>query len=222
MASIRDPCYDAGLVAEFLHWPGGGGNLNYPRVYNDGLASMIKEVEERQTALEMRLPNASKLYFYEACLIIMRAIIRLAHRYAELARDMAAKEKNADPQGGVDRHCRDLRMGSRASGPEPERSHPVPLPLPHLRGDRAGRLRLLRGLSGPEPRAVLSARQGGRADRSGRRDVHAQEPLHQAERDRLLLWREGRHAELCRPGSEHHPRGLSPRMGKMPPRKWTT
>ncbi|MCK7538473.1 MAG: hypothetical protein MZV63_49720 [Marinilabiliales bacterium] len=27
---------------------------------------MIKEVEERQMALEMRLPNASKFYFYEA------------------------------------------------------------------------------------------------------------------------------------------------------------
>ena len=89
------PAYDAGLVVEFFSWPGGGGNLNYPRVYNEGLASMIKEVEERQMSLEMRLPNASKLYFYEACLIAMKAIIRLAHRYAELAREMAAKEKDA-------------------------------------------------------------------------------------------------------------------------------
>ena len=78
-----------------MSWPGGGGNLNYPRVYNEGLASMIKEVEERQKALDMRLPNASKFYFYEACLITMRAVIRLAHRYAELAREMAAKEKDA-------------------------------------------------------------------------------------------------------------------------------
>ena len=89
-----DPVYKSGLVAEFMSWPGGGGNLNYPRVYNEGLASMIKEVEERQMALDMRLPNASKFYFYEACLITMRAVIRLAHRYAELAREMAAKEKN--------------------------------------------------------------------------------------------------------------------------------
>ena len=93
------PVYQAGLVAEFMSWPGGGGNLNYPRVYNEGLASMIKEVEERQKALDMRLPNASKFYFYEACLITMKAIIRLAHRYAELAREMAAKEKNASAQG---------------------------------------------------------------------------------------------------------------------------
>ena len=94
MVLIRNRAYDAGLVVSFFDWPGGGGNLNYPRVYNEGLASMIKEVEERQMALDMRLPNATKLYFYEASLIAMRAIIRLAHRYAELAREMAAKEKN--------------------------------------------------------------------------------------------------------------------------------
>ena len=89
-----NPSYNSGFVVSFFDWPGGGGNLNYPRVYNYGLASMIKEVEERQSALDMRLPNAEKLYFYEASLIVMRAIIRLSHRYAELAREMAAKEKN--------------------------------------------------------------------------------------------------------------------------------
>ena len=88
------PCYDAGLIAAFHDWPAGGGNLNYPRVYREGLASMIKEVEERQLSLEMRLPNASKFYFYEASLIVMRAVIRYSHRYAELAREMAAKEKD--------------------------------------------------------------------------------------------------------------------------------
>jgi pyruvate formate-lyase/glycerol dehydratase family glycyl radical enzyme len=88
------PCYDSGFVISFFDWPGGGGNLNYPRVYNLGLASMIKEVEERQMELEMRLPNSDKFYFYEASLILMRSIIRLSHRYAELAREMAAAEKN--------------------------------------------------------------------------------------------------------------------------------
>ena len=51
--------YEAGLIASFHDWPAGGGNLDYPRVYREGLASMIKEVEERQMALEMRLPNLS-------------------------------------------------------------------------------------------------------------------------------------------------------------------
>ena len=89
-----NPCYNSGFVVSFFDWPGGGGNLNYPRVYNNGLASMIKEVEERQAALDMRLHNANALYFYEASLITMRSIVRLANRYAELAREMASKEKN--------------------------------------------------------------------------------------------------------------------------------
>ena len=89
-----DPIYKSGLVTEFLSWPGGGGNLNYPKVYNEGLASMIKDVEERQMALEFRLPDAQKFYFYEACKITMKAVIRYSHRYAELAREMAAKETN--------------------------------------------------------------------------------------------------------------------------------
>jgi len=88
-------CYEAGLIGPFHDWPGGGGNLNYPRVYREGLASMIKEVEERQMSLEMRIYNADALYFYEASLIVMRAMIRWSHRYAELAREMAAKEKDA-------------------------------------------------------------------------------------------------------------------------------
>ena len=86
--------YDAGLISNFHDWPGGGGNLNYPKVYREGLASVIKDVEERQKSLEMRQYNAQKFYFYEATLVLMKAIIRHANRYAKLAREMAAKEKD--------------------------------------------------------------------------------------------------------------------------------
>ena len=68
-ATTRTGLSRPGSSRNSLSWPGGGGNLNYPLVYNEGLASMIKEVEERQAALDMRLPNAPKFYFYEACLI---------------------------------------------------------------------------------------------------------------------------------------------------------
>ena len=86
--------YGSGLVVSFHDWPGGGGNLDYPRIYREGAASVIKDIEERMMSLEMRLPNKEKLYFYEAALITLRAFIRLSHRYAELAREMAAKEKD--------------------------------------------------------------------------------------------------------------------------------
>jgi formate C-acetyltransferase len=88
------PVYQAGLIAEFFSWPGGGGNLNYPLIFKKGIASVLKDVKERQMSLEMRLENTSKLYFYEACQIVLKAVIRLSHRYAELAREMASKEKN--------------------------------------------------------------------------------------------------------------------------------
>lgn len=89
------PTYQAGLVVPFHDWPGGGGNLNYPLVYQQGLASVIKDVEERMMSLEMRLENSDKLYFYQASLIVMKAIIRWANRYAALAREMAENEKDA-------------------------------------------------------------------------------------------------------------------------------
>ena len=84
--------YQAGLVVPFHDWPGGGGNLNYPMVYQNGLASVIKDVEERMMALEMRLDNTDKIYFYQASLIVMKAVVRWANRYAALAREMAEKE----------------------------------------------------------------------------------------------------------------------------------
>ncbi|PQP33846.1 hypothetical protein C6A37_10830, partial [Desulfobacteraceae bacterium SEEP-SAG9] len=86
--------YASGLIVPFHDWPAGGGNLNYPLVYQEGLASVIKDCKERMTALDMRLDNAPKFYFYEASIILMEAMIRFSHRYAKLAREMAAKEKD--------------------------------------------------------------------------------------------------------------------------------
>jgi formate C-acetyltransferase len=87
---------NAGLYMDFNSWPAGGGNLNYPLIYQTGVAAVIKDIEERQAALDMYLANAPKLYFYEACLIVLRAVIKFANRYAALARDMAAKETNPE------------------------------------------------------------------------------------------------------------------------------
>ena len=105
----------------------------------------------------MRLPNASKFYFYEACLITMRAVIRLAHRYAELAREMAANE--ADPARkaeliGIAETCEWVPEHPARNLREAIQCHF----LCHICGrDRAGRVRLLGGVPGAEPRAVLPA-----------------------------------------------------------------
>ena len=71
--------YDSGLIANFHDWPGGGGNLNYPKVYREGLRAMLDDVKERQMALDMRLENSQKFYLYEASIILMAEVLmRLA------------------------------------------------------------------------------------------------------------------------------------------------
>ncbi len=152
-----DPIYKSGLVTEFLSWPGGGGNLNYPKVYNEGLSSMIKDVEERQMALEFRLPDAQKFYFYEACKITMKAVIRYVSPVCRAGPGDGCKGEKRNPQGGADCHRRDLRMGARASCQEPAGSHPKPLHLSHRSRNRAGGLRLFGGPTGSEPGSVFSA-----------------------------------------------------------------
>jgi formate C-acetyltransferase len=39
------PAIQSMLICSFHEWPGGGGNLNYPLVYQEGLASVIKGVK---------------------------------------------------------------------------------------------------------------------------------------------------------------------------------
>ena len=41
------PAIESMLICSFHEWPGGGGNLNYPLVYQEGLASVIKDCKER-------------------------------------------------------------------------------------------------------------------------------------------------------------------------------
>ncbi len=88
------PSYNAGLIAAFHDWPAGGGNLNYPCVYREGLASMIKEVEERQIGHSKCACPTSKSSTSTRPAHRDAGIVRYAKRYAELAREMAASEKD--------------------------------------------------------------------------------------------------------------------------------
>ena len=192
-----------------MSWPGGGGNLNYPRVYNEGLASMIKEVEERQMALEMRLPNASKFYFYEASLITMKAIIRLAHRYAELAREMAAKEKDATRKAeliAIAETCEWVPEHPARNLREAIQCHFLCHICAEIEQVGCGYSEAYLGQN-MEP--FYQARQGSRFDQ-----VLKKQPI-MLENLFIKLNEIGYYygekvalAKLCRPGSEHHPRRL--------------
>ena len=159
-------------------------------------------------ALEMRQPNTSKLYFYEACQIVMKAIIRFSHRYAELAREMAAKEKDA---------TRKAELISLAETCEWVPEHPAR----NLR--EAMQCHFLCHLCAELEQigcGYSEAFLGQNFEPFYQRDKAAglvtyddavfmfENLVDQAERDQLLLRGGGRQAELGRPGPEHHPRGL--------------
>ncbi len=216
------PAYDAGFVVEFFNWPGGGGNLNYPRVYNEGLGSMIKEVRERQMSLEMRLPNASKLYFYEACLITMNSIIGLAHRYATLAREMAAKEKDEIRKGellSIAETCEWVPEHPARNLREAMQCHFLCHIAAEIEQVGCGYSEAYLGQNF-EP--LLPGRQSGRADWIRRGSFYVQEPRHQAERDRTTTTASRSPCKTLRTWVRASLSAAIPRMVKMPPRKWTT
>ncbi len=74
----------------------GSGACDYPKVINKGISGILAEVEERLQALPKKAENYSKIEFYRACKIALNAVIKHAHRYADLA-EATAKTEN-DPK----------------------------------------------------------------------------------------------------------------------------
>ena len=93
-------CYDLG-VTEIIVWGEGGGSghfiPDYPKVLKMGMNGVIRQAEERIRGLKLWEKGAiEQKEFLEAVVIVMRAAISFAQRFANLAREMAAKE--ADPK----------------------------------------------------------------------------------------------------------------------------
>ncbi|MEI6156939.1 MAG: glycyl radical protein [Atribacterota bacterium] len=69
--------------------------VDYPKLINFGLGSIIHDAEEKLSFLDIANPDdLKKKYFYESVVIATRAVIHFAHRSAELARKEAEKENN--------------------------------------------------------------------------------------------------------------------------------
>jgi formate C-acetyltransferase len=73
----------------------GAGNLDYATFIGKGAGTIIREVEEKLRALPVTVENSTKIDFYRAVLISLRALVHLAGRYAALAE--ATAEAEADP-----------------------------------------------------------------------------------------------------------------------------
>jgi pyruvate-formate lyase len=81
----------AGLFTETTTYTVGAGNVDYASFINRGLGDIIRETEKRLLNLPLTRDNSSRIDFYRAALISMRALVHLANRYATLAREMASQ-----------------------------------------------------------------------------------------------------------------------------------
>lgn len=71
--------------------------VNYERILNDGLRGYEKRVKEYKAALDLTNPdNIDKYCFYNAVLIVLKAVRNFANRYSVLAKDLAEKELNQE------------------------------------------------------------------------------------------------------------------------------
>lgn len=69
--------------------------VNYERILNDGLRGYEKRVKEYKATLDLTNPdNVDKYCFYNAVLIVLKAVRNFANRYSVLAKDLAEKEMN--------------------------------------------------------------------------------------------------------------------------------
>jgi len=90
--------------------------MNHPRVLKQGLSGIIAEAEERYNALTPEERLEDKGLFYDAVIRSLRATIRFANRYADLAASLAEEER--EPQ-----RARELRTIARVCRRVPE--HPA-------------------------------------------------------------------------------------------------
>lgn len=69
--------------------------VNYERILKDGLRGYEKRVKEYKATLDLTNPdNVDKYCFYNAVLIVLKAVCNFANRYSVLAKDLAEKELN--------------------------------------------------------------------------------------------------------------------------------
>jgi len=86
------PYFQAGLLYEPSSIAVGAGTADYPLAINKGFKAIIEEVEQKLKETPVRIENSQKIDFYRAVLICLNAAIDWAHRYADLAEEMAKAE----------------------------------------------------------------------------------------------------------------------------------
>ena len=86
-AKLKDPSLDAAVFGQVTT------ALNWDKIVKVGLNGYITEAEEHLRQFrESTDTDVSKAYFWESAVIVLKAVIRIAERYAALAEEKAAVE----------------------------------------------------------------------------------------------------------------------------------
>ena len=111
MEGLEHGVYDSG---SYIYSGVGHSVVNYERIVKDGFEGVIRDCQAQLAKLDRSNPeDIPKEQFYQALIRTYQAAIRFAHRYAEKARELAAKE--SDPQ----RRAELLRIAENcAHGPQ--------------------------------------------------------------------------------------------------------
>ena len=74
------------------------GIPDYEKIFKVGLKGIIKEAEDRLREIDQKVPPdyVEQKEFIQAALIALQASVKFAHRYAQKAREMAAKASDGD------------------------------------------------------------------------------------------------------------------------------
>ena len=94
----------SGLATEIT--PGANMALaaDFALVLNKGLKGIIAEIEEEKSKLDIgHFESLDKWHFYNAALICLNAVIKLAQRYASLAKEMHQKETDPERKQELER-----------------------------------------------------------------------------------------------------------------------
>ncbi len=89
-AKLKDPGLQNGITGQST------SNLSWPKILRIGLNGYIAEAQKHiDDYLASGGTDVNKLYFWRSAIIVLRATIDHSHRYAALAREMAAAETDA-------------------------------------------------------------------------------------------------------------------------------
>ena len=96
-AKLKDPSLDSAITGQTT------STLSWSKILRVGLRGYIDECRAHiESAIERKETDANKVYFWNSAIIVLEAVIRHAHRYAALAREMAAAIGGNDGSAAAD------------------------------------------------------------------------------------------------------------------------